>query len=170
MYYFVMIYKYCSLCGKKLKQRSDGNLACTGCAFINYRNPRPTATALVLYKNKLLLTKRARAPYKGSWDLPGGFIDRGEDPQEAVVRELKEETGLDITIKRILGIYPDEYTHGPDSFHTLCLIYIATARTASLGAFDDVSESKWFAQNDMPKKIAFKSNQRAIKDFLKIWK
>ncbi|MBI2050300.1 MAG: NUDIX hydrolase [Parcubacteria group bacterium] len=165
-----MSYKFCSICGGRLKLRPDDNLACTKCDFVNYRNPRPTATALVLHKNKLLLTRRARAPYKGSWDLPGGFIDRGEDPKRAVVRELKEETRLDISVKKIFGIYPDEYTHGSDSFHTLCIIYVAAAKASSLGAFDDVSESKWFAKKDMPKKIAFKSNQRAIKDFLKIWK
>ena len=165
-----MIYKYCSICGKNLKPRPDGNLACAKCDFVNYRNPRPTATALVLYKNKLLLTKRARAPYQGWWDLPGGFIDRGEDSSRAVVRELKEETGLNINVKKIFGIYPGTYKFGNDPFHTLNIIYLATANTDSLGAFDDVSASRWFAKREMPKKIAFDSNQKVIKDFIKIWK
>lgn len=165
-----MTYAFCSICGAKLKLRKDDNLACTKCDFVNYRNPRPTATALVLHKNKVLLTKRAKAPFKDKWDLPGGFIERGENPQDAARRELKEETGLDITIKDVLGIYPDEYTHGSDSFHTLCIVYIASSRTSALKALDDVSASKWVDKKDItPSKIAFKSNQRAIKDFLKIW-
>lgn len=165
-----MAYKYCSICGKKLKQRKDGNLSCSGCGFVNYRNPRPTATALVLYKNKLLLTKRALSPYKGWWDLPGGFIDRGENPQAAVERELKEETGLDIQVKKIFGIYPGTYTFGNDPFHTLNIIYLASSNSGSLGAFDDVCASRWFAKPDLPQKIAFDSNQQVIKNFKKIWK
>lgn len=170
MYHCLMSYKYCSICGRKLKQRSDGNLVCTNCSFVNYRNPRPTATALVLYKNKLLLTKRARAPYQGWWDLPGGFIDRGEDPLQAVMRELKEETDLGIVVKKIFGIYPGTYKFGNDPFYTLNIIYLAAAPTDTLGAFDDVSASRWFTKRDLPKKIAFNSNQQVIKDFIKIWK
>lgn len=165
-----MLYKYCSICGARLKKSKDDNLECTKCDFVNYRNPRPTSTALVLYKNKLLLTKRARAPFKGSWDLPGGFIERGENADEAAIRELKEETGLDIKITKFFDVYTDKYTCGSDSFHTLCVLYIATANKVSLKAMDDVCEAKWFAKKDIPKKIAFKSNQLAIKDFLKIWK
>lgn len=164
-----MAYKFCSICGSRLKLRKDDNLECTKCDFVNYRNPRPTATALVLYKNKLLLTKRARDPYKGCWDLPGGFINKGESAEKAAIRELKEETGLDIKIKGILGIYPDQYISGSNSCYTLCIVYIANTKSISLKALDDVIESKWFSKRDIPKHIAFKSNRQAIKDFLKIW-
>lgn len=165
-----MIYKYCSICGTKLKRRKDGNLACSECLFVDYRNPRPTVTALVLYQNKLLLTKRAERPFKGWWDLPGGFIDRGERPEQAVIRELKEETNLDIKIKKIFGIYPGTYPSSFGPFYILSLVYMANSPTKSLEALDDVSESRWFAKKDMPKKIAFDSNQLVIRDFLKIWR
>lgn len=165
-----MAYKYCSICGKKLRKRQDGNLACTSCAFVNYRNPRPTVTALVLYKNKLLLTRRARAPFKGWWDLPGGFLDRGERPEDCARRELKEETGLNITVKKLLGIYPGTYPSDFDPFSVLSVVYIATADTESLDALDDVCESRWFAKKELPKKIVFDSNRLIIKDFLKIWR
>ena len=99
-----MKYKYCSICGSPLLQRKDKNLACKKCAFVNYRNPRPTVSGLIFWRGKLLLTKRLGPPLKGWWDLPGGFIDRGEDPRQALLREIKEETGLDITIKKLFGI------------------------------------------------------------------
>jgi len=164
-----MSYKYCSICGSQLKKNKDNNLACTKCDFVNYRNPRPTASALVLYKNKLLLTKRGRAPYRGRWELPGGFVDRGESADHAVIRELKEETGLKIKLEKIIGIYPDIYTYNSDQFHTLNIFYIAKASSEKLKAMDDVSEAKWFAKKDLPKNIAFKHGQLAIKDLLKIW-
>ena len=89
-----MSYNYCLICGSRLKLRPDKNLTCTKCEFVNYDNPRPTVTALVLYRNKLLLTRRAVSPFKGMWDLPGGFIQGGEDPIQALKRELKEELGV----------------------------------------------------------------------------
>jgi len=164
-----MAYKFCSMCSAKLKQEKGGNLACIKCDFVNYRNPRPTASALVLYKNKLLLTKRGRAPYKGWWELPGGFVERGESADHAVVRELKEETGLKIKLERIIGIYPDIYTYNSDQFYTLNIFYVAKALSGKLKVMDDICDSKWYAKKDLPKNIAFKNGQLAIKDLLKIW-
>jgi len=165
-----MAYRYCSICGAKLSCRPDGNLACTKCNFVNYRNPRPTASALVLYKNKLLLTKRGKRPYKGWWELPGGFIDRGESSEEAAIREIKEEVGLKIQLMKIIGIYPDIYTYNSDQYHTLNIFYLAKSASSKIQAFDDVCDSHWFAKKDLPKNIAFKNGQSAIKDFIKIWK
>lgn len=163
-----MIYKHCSICGTDLKEEGN-NLKCAKCAFVNYRNPRPTATALVLHKNRLLLTKRAGEPFKDWWDLPGGFIERGETPEQAAIRELKEETGLNIKIKKIFGIYPGTYPSEFDPFHILSIVYLADSFTKTLKALDDVCESKWFEKKDIPEKFAFDSNQLIIKDFLKVW-
>lgn len=145
-------------------------MACANCGFVNYRNPRPTVTAMVLYRNKLLLTRRAHAPFKGWWDLPGGFLDRGERPEDCARRELREETGLNIKLKKLLGIYPGTYPSNFDPFAVLSIVYAATANTKSLDALDDVCESRWFTKKELPKKIAFDSNQLVIKDFLKIWR
>jgi 8-oxo-dGTP diphosphatase len=136
---------------------------------VNYRNPRPTVTGLVLYQNKLLLTRRAVAPFKDWWDLPGGFMDRGESPQEAIQRELREETGLAIAITRLFGIYPGTFPDDFDPFHILSMVYLAESPTDAVGAFDDVSQSKWFARDSVPEQIAFDSNQKIINDFFAIW-
>ncbi len=164
-----MIYKFCSICGAQLKKRKNGHLVCLKCGFVNYRNPRPTATALVLYKNKLLLTKRAKKPFKDWWDLPGGFVDRGESAEQALKRELREETGLDISIKKIFGTYFGTYSCGLDKFYVLAIVFLAQGSGKPLEALDDVSKSRWFAKKELPQKIAFDSNQKIIKDFLKIW-
>lgn len=164
-----MAYKYCSICGSRLKLKK-GNLACVKCRFVNYRNPRPTVTVLVLNKNKLLLTRRRRAPFKGWWDLPGGFLDRGENTAACARRELKEEMALHIKIRKLFGIYVGTYPSVFDPFSVVSTVYLATSREQSPKALDDVSESRWFVKKEIPAKIAFDSNQLIIKDFLKIWK
>jgi len=162
-------YRFCSLCGHRLRAHSDGTLRCTSCSFVNYRNARPTATCLVLYRNKLLLTRRKGRPFKGWWDLPGGFIDHGDTPEDTAKRELLEETGLHISIERLFGIYPGTYPLKTDPFMVLSIAYLARSTVGKLEALDDVSESRWFAKREIPKHIAFDSNKKIIKDFLRIW-
>jgi len=164
------MYKFCSICGGRLKKDKRGNLACIKCSFINFRNPRPTATGLILYKNRLLLTKRGKAPFKGWWDLPGGYVERGETAEQALKREIEEETGLDIKIKNVFGTYSGTASFGADKYWILSIVFFAQAQSQSLQANDDISDSRWFAKSEIPSKIAFDSNQKIIKDFLKIWK
>jgi 8-oxo-dGTP diphosphatase len=165
-----MTYKYCSICGGRLKKDKRGNLACIKCSFINFRNPRPTATGLIFYKNKILLTKRAKKPFKGWWDLPGGYVEHGETAEQALKREMKEETGLDIKIKNIFGTYLGIASFDADKYWILSIVFIAEAQKRELQANDDVLASRWFAKKEIPSKIAFDSNQKIIKDFLKSWK
>lgn|SRR3989338_2882453 len=164
-----MPYLFCSLCGNKLKERDDCNLVCTVCEFVNYRNPRPTVTVLVSNKNRLLLTKRLNNPFKAWWDLPGGFIDRGEHPETAAIRELKEETGLDIKLNGTFGIYTGTYPSDTDSFHVITIVYRAECDSDALQANDDVIASQWFEKKEIPSEIAFDSNQSIMKDFLNVW-
>lgn len=165
-----MHYTYCSLCGSALRERDDGNLACTRCTFVNYRNPRPTATVLVLHNNKLLLAKRSVEPFKGWWDPLGGFVERGEHPQETAVRELKQETGLDINITKLFGIYTGTFPSDTDPFYIITMVYLAECNSDKVEAHDDVMECRWFSKEEVPTKIAFDSNTRVVRDFLKVWK
>jgi len=94
----VTIKRYCFYCGTPLEHvgESEGHfrLVCPNCHAKFYKNPIPAVAALVVKGNELLLVKRAVPPSKGEWCLPGGFVESGEDVQEALFRELREETGL----------------------------------------------------------------------------
>lgn len=163
------IYNFCSVCGSKLRFDKK-NLKCVKCDFVNYRNPRPTSTVLVFSGSKLLLSKRTGPPFKGWWDLPGGFIDGGEHPEETAAREIKEETGLDIKIESLFGVYTGVYPSRKEPFRIITFVYKASAKGNKLESHDDVSDSRWFRRRDLPPKIAFDSNQKIIRDLIKKWK
>ncbi len=163
-------YRFCSICGGRLEPKS-GNLHCAKCDFINYQNPRPTVTALILNRGKILLVKKKQAPFKGWWDLPGGFVDKGEHPGKTLARELKEELGISVKRKKFFGLYTGTYPSPTDPFFILSAVYVVKPKPGKVGISDkgELKDLGWFSRKDLPPKIAFDSNRRALKDFLKIW-
>lgn len=108
----------------------------------------PAAVALVVRGRRVLLTRRARPPYAGTWDLPGGFLEGDEAPDTALRRELREELDLVPARVRFLGFATDRY--GPRGFPILTLVFGVTAPTARVRPSDDVSEARWFPRQRLP--------------------
>ena len=159
MEYFI----FCPRCKSKLENNPDF-FKCKSCGQVIYKNSAPTASVLIIRGNKVLLAKRAFEPFKGKYDIIGGFLKYGEDPLTGVLREVKEETSLEITILDILGIYMD--TYGKDGIETLNIIYIGKIVNGKMKASDDVAELEWFPINKLPKP-AFKGQVKAFKDLQK---
>lgn len=165
-----MKFKFCPKCGNYLKKRllkeeKVPRLSCLHCAFVFYQNPKPTATAMIRKDNKFLLGKRNIEPNKGFWDFPGGFCEKREHPLKTLRREIKEELNLEIKNIELFGIYMDFYETTGD--HTLNLYYLAKIKSGRIRAGSDISEFKWFDIKKLPKKIAFKSQRKVIKDLQK---
>jgi 8-oxo-dGTP diphosphatase len=103
------MFKYCPLCGSELRIKKEEGRSrhfCPRCNWTKYENPLPSAAALVRDdEDGILLVKRGVQPGKGKWALPSGFIEIEETPEEACLRELKEETGLEGKILRLIGVY-----------------------------------------------------------------
>jgi ADP-ribose pyrophosphatase YjhB (NUDIX family) len=100
-------YQYCPSCGSVLELgviEGKERKFCPNCDFIDYKNPLPVAIAIAVKDKKFLLIKRGVAPRKGTWSFPSGFIEVGETPEEACLRELKEETGVSGEIARLIGV------------------------------------------------------------------
>ena len=91
------------------------------------------------------------------WDAPGGFVHEGERPEDAVVRELREEAGVDVELRDFLGVHVDEYcdAHGPRA--TLNLYWTASISAGIPEPADDVDDLRWFARTGLPpeSEIAF---------------
>jgi ADP-ribose pyrophosphatase YjhB (NUDIX family) len=126
-------------------------------------NPKPCVAVIISQGDKILLARRASEPAKGMWDLIGGFIDVDESAEDAVIRETKEETGLDVIVKKYLGSISDVY--GETNSTTLNFCFLAQVKKGSPKADSDVVELKWFSKNEIPENMAFAHQIRAIELF-----
>jgi ADP-ribose pyrophosphatase YjhB (NUDIX family) len=140
---------YCPRCRNRLAG-DGGRLACADCGFVIYASSKPTAGALCVDDGRVLLARRAVAPFQGFWDIPGGFLEEGEDPREGLRRELKEETGLEIEPERFVGIWIDRYGGDSTAEATLNLYWTATVIGGEAVPADDVSELRWFDRDELP--------------------
>lgn len=135
----------CPHCGKKLGQP---------------RNPVPTVDIIVEVEGKgIILIKRKKPPY--GWALPGGFVDYGETLEEAAIREAKEETFLDVELRRQFHTYSDP--NRDERVHTISTVFVASAEGVPKGA-DDASEARLFAQDEVPDDLAF-DHAQILKDY-----
>lgn len=157
-------WKYCPQCKKPL-DTSGEHPYCKHCKLTIYQNSKPTASVFLINGDKILLSKRGIEPYKGKYDVIGGFLKLGEDPKKGAIREAREETGLKIKIIDMLGIYQDRY--GKNGEYTFNIYYVGKIVGGKMRPQDDVSELTWFSIKKLPKP-AFKSQTETFRD-IKAW-
>ena len=158
-------YRFCPHCAGALRNATHGHAIrfdCTQCGRPLYENSKPCASALVVRGGRVLLARRAVEPFKGCWDIPGGFLEAGEDPEAGAVRELLEETGLSIVPRELLGMWTDHYGDGPDSVFTLNIYYLADSPHGEPRADDDVDELRWFLPTELPTDLAFPHSRQVL--------
>jgi 8-oxo-dGTP diphosphatase len=88
--------------------------------------PKLTVDAVIIFNGKIVLIQRKNPPYKEKFALPGGFVEIGETTEEAIVREVLEETGLTIEIVKLLGVY-SEPSRDPRG-HTVSVVYLTRGK------------------------------------------
>jgi ADP-ribose pyrophosphatase YjhB (NUDIX family) len=127
-----------------------------------YKNPIPTVDIIIEIESKgIVLIKRKNPPY--GWAIPGGFVDYGESLEEAVMREAKEETNLDVKLARQFHTYSDPKRD--PRHHTISTIYIAKGNGIPQ-AKDDAIEIGIFTESNLPNEIAF-DHRSILNDYFK---
>lgn len=149
-------------------EHQPGRVTCAACGFTAYANSAPTANALCLDNDgRVLLARRAHEPFRGFWDIPGGFLDEGEHPLDGIRRELKEETGLDVEPLEFVCATTDRYGAGEEAAATLNLVWTARVVGGDAKPADDVSELRWFAPDEVPpdEELAFENVALVLSDW-----
>ena len=100
-------------------------------------------------RGRILLVRRGRPPFQGRWALPGGFCEVGERTDESCAREVREETGVEVRVGGVRGVYSDP-KRDPRG-HTVSVLYDAVAVGGKAEGGDDAAEARWFSRRDLVK-------------------
>ena len=161
--------RFCSQCAAPLP--APPPVTCVACDTSHWLDAKPCAGALVTREGRLLLVRRAHDPWRGCWDVPGGFCGPREHPAEAAAREVREETGLVVRVGAVLGMWIDTYApDGPDADKVTLNIYFLAAAEPRAGTVVDpheVAEIGWFPANRLPEALAFPGH---IPEVLAAWR
>jgi 8-oxo-dGTP diphosphatase len=152
---------FCPRCGGVVEERlTFGRLrpTCPNCGWIFFADPKVAVAVLLQPGGKVLLVQRANDPQRGLWTLPAGFVDAGEDPQDAAVRECLEETGLVVRITELLDVLSGQ--EHPRGAHIL-IVYRGEILSGNLNSGDDAEKAAFFSLEALPP-LAFRTTRRIL--------
>lgn len=158
-------WKGCPRCGQPLAlhdETDDVHVTCAACGFLHYDNPAPATVVLILDDaDRLLLIRRAVAPYAGEWDTPGGFLVPAESAEDCCHREVREELGCAIEGLVPLGAFPSRY--GDNGRWTIGIAFTARLAPGAQIALDPAEslEHAWTPLTAIPH-LAFPDGRAAV--------
>ncbi|MDF1543748.1 MAG: NUDIX hydrolase [bacterium] len=160
-------YKICPRCGASLEAREIDNhirMVCPSdeCGFIFYQNPIPAAGAIIVENDSILLVKRSHPPRIGDWCIPAGFMEWKEHPSRTAVRELKEETGLEVRLTELFEVYSG---NDDPRANAVLILYLAEIIGGKMEPGDDAQDVRFFPFSELPDNIAFVAHVQALADY-----
>ena len=157
---------FCSNCGAKLKMKipeEDNRVraVCDECNTIHYENPKIIVGSVTTYKNQILLCRRAIEPKLGLWTLPAGYMELNESTSEGAMRETVEESGANITLKRLFAI------HDLPFLNQVHIFFLAEMNSPKLDPGSETLEARLFTVDEIPwSELAFKTVGRTLAFFI----
>ncbi|WP_421301585.1 NUDIX domain-containing protein [Aeromonas veronii] len=157
---------FCPKCGGQTLQIVSPKEFRCGCGFHFFQNVATAVMVALCWQDEVLVAVRAGNPGKGLLDLPGGFVDPGESLEAALVRELQEELGLDVSAQPFtyLGSFPNIYPYDGITYHTCDTFFvIRLSEKPVIQPADDVAACQWLKISDIPlSRFAFESTRTAM--------
>ncbi len=153
--------RFCPRCGQPLAAAPPTR--CEACGYALYVNARPTASVIIVEGDRFLALMRAREPNAGRWDIPGGFCDGWEHPEDAAVREAREELGVQVKLGEFVGMFVGSYEFQGESLPVLDCFWLATIEGGELAV--DPAEASGYAWLPLadPPPMAFATMDRALR-------
>ncbi|MBI4200037.1 MAG: NUDIX domain-containing protein [Chloroflexi bacterium] len=153
--------RFCPSCGAPTILRAWSGRArpvCIGCGTVVYLDPKLVAGVVVAWGGKLVMLRRDRAPSRGLWTFPAGYVDRGEAVDKAAVREVKEETGLEVRITGLVGVY----SRPADAY--VLIVYAGEVTGGNLVAGEEAQAVGLFDLDALPP-LAFPRDARILEEW-----
>ncbi|RME55534.1 NUDIX hydrolase [Candidatus Woesearchaeota archaeon] len=131
---------------------------------MKYVNPAPTVDIIIVHEDKVCLIKRKIEPYKGYIAIPGGYVDYGDTVEKTAIKEAKEETGLDVELQEIIGVYSDP-ERNPKK-HLITTVFVAKPKSFELKDNEEAEPFWEEISNVKSLNLAFDHN-KIFNDFIK---
>lgn len=161
--------KFCTRCGHTMELREESERirpVCPRCGWVHYFAPQVAGVAIVTRAEdeRFLLVQRGEDPGKGLWGLPGGFVEMGETVTEALLREIFEETGYDLEIGKLVGVW--SFFNTSKKIAGVALVYATRVTGGTLHIASDSTNAEWVTyERALEFPLAFDSHR----DALQVW-
>jgi 8-oxo-dGTP diphosphatase len=156
---------FCQVCGHAMTDRFlFGKIrpVCPECGYVHFVDPKVAAVVFIEQDHRVLLVRRAMSPERGKWALPAGYIDDGEDPRAAAIREVREETDLTIEITGLIDVQSGSNSHGA----SIVIIYAGRVLDGVAHPLDDADAVLWVTADDPLPDLAFESTHRMLEAWI----
>lgn len=167
------VFKFCPRCGSQhFEFQGVKSFLCRDCHFLYYINVAGAVAALIMNDNEqLLFAKRAFEPFRGTLDLPGGFVDKDESAEDALIREIKEELSLEIDTYTFFRSFPNRYSFKGLTYYTVDLFFRCTIKDmTAMKAGDDAADIVFVPVSKIETgQIGLTSIRKVVDDFVKTY-
>lgn len=157
------VLRFCGHCGSALERREIDERqrgACPACGWVDYQQLKVGVGALVASEDRLLLIRRATEPFAGCWSLPAGYVDVDEPPIAAVIREVREEVGLDVTVRGLAGVY---YFDDDPRGNGILIAFDCSQVSGSLVETHEALAPTFLTREEVPQDLAGAGHDQAIR-------
>ena len=152
---------YCHRCGEILGEEHVAGAIrpkCSSCGAVVFLDPKLAVVVIASQGSRILMVKRDIDPMMGRWSFPSGYVDRGEVVEEAAVREVREETNVEVALDGLLGVYSRE------GVPVVLVAYAASIVGGSPSAGDEAQAVRLFSADDLPP-LPFPNDPEIIADW-----